>query len=193
MTVDSDKAPEAELIRRARKGDQYAFSEIVRRYQDSIYNLACRILNDQDRARDVTQEAFVRAWRAISNFKGQAKFSSWLYRITVNASLSELRRQGSPVDQYPEEELESIVPVSRHVSSFESAIEKSDLMEKLIASLPPVYRSIVVLFYVQDLDCKEIASVLGHPLGTVKAYLHRARAHLRKSAEQLLKTKDSLP
>jgi RNA polymerase sigma-70 factor (ECF subfamily) len=193
MTVDSDKASEEELIRRAKKGDQHAFGEIVRRYENSVFTLACRTLNDEDRARDVTQEAFIRTWKAISNFRGQAKFSSWLYRITVNASLSELRKRGHPVDQYPEEELESIVPTSRHVSSFETSLENRDLVEKLIASLPPIYRSIVILFYVQDLDCKEIASVLGHPLGTVKAYLHRARAHLRESAEQLLKTRNKMP
>ncbi len=178
-----------ELIRRAKKGDREAFGGLVEAFQDQIYNLACRTLGDSERAKDVAQEAFIRAWRAISGFRGQSKFSSWLYRITINTCLSELRRMSKPVDRYESDELESLTPLDDRRKDFDVTIADSDLAEKLITDLPEVYRPIVVLFYLQDQNCQEIASILGHPVGTVKAYLHRARAHMRKSADKLLKTR----
>jgi len=190
MAFSDDNAPEEELIRRAKQGDQRAFGQLVERYQDQVYTLACRTLGQKDRAEDVAQEAFIRSWRAISGFRGQSKFSSWLYRITLNSCFSELRRQRRSSENITEEELEFLKIPNPTNSNFVSNLEKHDLVEKLLKRLPPVYRSIVILHYLQGLDCQEISQVTDRPVGTVKAYLHRARAHLRDSAVQLLKTRD---
>ncbi len=194
MTPDKQiPSPEDTLIQRAKEGDRDAFGELVQIYQDQVYNLACRTMGDPDRAKDTAQEAFIRAWRAISRFKGQSKFSSWLYRITVNACLSELRQKSKPVDQYEQIELDKVKPAGIKSENIETTLEKRDLVEKLIKELPPAYRSIVVLFYIQDLDCKEISAVLGHPVGTIKAYLHRAREQMRRNADMYLKTRSTSP
>ncbi|HDH57039.1 MAG TPA: sigma-70 family RNA polymerase sigma factor [Bacteroidetes bacterium] len=180
---------EEELIRKSKRGDRQAFGRLVERYQDQVYTLACRTLGDVHLAEDISQEAFIRAWRAVARFEEKAKFSSWLYRITLNACFSELRRRNKPVDQVTQEELGYLKILNVQTVAADTTIERRDLVEKLIAGLPPVYRSIVVLFYLQELNCNEISSVLGRPVGTVKAYLHRARAQLRKNAEHLLKTR----
>lgn len=179
---------EEELVQRAKMGDRLAFGQLVERYQDQVYTLSCRTLGDPSRAEDVAQEVFIRAWRAMASFREQSKFSSWLYRITLNSCFSELRRRGRSVDQLPQDELESLKVAGNSSEPFVSAIERRDLVEKLIRGLPPLYRSMVVLFYLQELDCQEIAALLERPVGTVKAYLHRARAQLRAGAEKLLQT-----
>jgi len=186
MAPKTEDRVESELVRRAKKGDRNAFSKLVELYQDRVYTLAWKTTGDQEIAQDVAQDSFVRAWRALPGFKGKSKFSSWLYRITYNTSLSELRRLGKPVDAYSGDELEALPNHNFRSVSFESDLEKRDLAERLIDSLPPMYKTIVVLFYMHDLSCEEISEVSGHPVGTVKAYLHRARNHLRKIADELL-------
>ena len=189
MASKGELASEEELIERSKLGDRNAFGELIERYQDMVYTLTCRTLGDSSRVQDVAQEAFIRSWRAIGRFKKRAKFSSWLYRITLNACFTELRRSKKLEDPLPPEELEVIKRPGTTGKSFESSIEKRDLVEQLIQGLPPIYRSIVVLHYLQGLDCREIAAVLERPVGTIKAYLHRARAQLRTDAEQLLQTR----
>ncbi|MBU0519719.1 sigma-70 family RNA polymerase sigma factor [bacterium] len=186
MAPETENKLEYDLVRRAKKGDRSAFSKLVELYQDRVYSLAWKTIGDREIAQDVAQDSFVRAWRALPGFKGESKFSSWLYRITYNTSLSELRRLGKPVDQYSGDELEALPNLVMHTVSIESNLEKNDLVERLIDALPPNYRSIVSLFYLHELSCQEISDVSGHPVGTVKAYLHRARNHLRKSAAELL-------
>ncbi|MCX6640664.1 MAG: sigma-70 family RNA polymerase sigma factor [bacterium] len=189
MAVQSDTLAELDLIHRAKKGDHAAFGMLVERYKDQVYNLVTRTLGNQYQADDVAQEAFIRAWKALSHFEERSKFSSWLYRIAINCAFTELRRSGKPVDQLPPEEMEIVKLPGSGALSAEAAFEKRDLVEKLIKRLSPIYRSIVVLFYLQDMDCQEIAAVLNRPVGTVKAYLHRARTEMRSSAEYLLKTR----
>ncbi len=184
--INSIFSQEEKLIRLAKEGDQEAFGQLVDQYQDQVYTLACRTLGDPVRAKDVAQEAFIRAWRGIPRFKEESKFSSWLYRITVNACLSEHRKSNKPVSTFEQSELEMVKPSSLQGRHFESEFEDTDLIERLIACLEPTYRSIVTLFYVQDLSCNEISEILGHPVGTVKAYLHRARAQMKKHAEENL-------
>lgn len=190
MALDDDHIiSEEDLLRRAKQGDQKAFGELVRTYQDQVYNLACRTLGDADRAQDAAQEAFIRAWQALPKFEGRSKFSSWLYRITVNVSLSELRRTGKPVEPYPSEILDLLSGGTPFSGNFDTVIEERDFIARLIADLAPLYRTIVVLFYQYDLDIREIASVTERPVGTIKAYLHRARAQMRLKAVDLLKTR----
>ncbi|MFH1863212.1 MAG: sigma-70 family RNA polymerase sigma factor [bacterium] len=186
MTETRSVIPEVDLLKRARKGDQAAFGELVKRYQDMVFTLVCRTLGRSERAADVSQEVFIRAWRGLSNFQEKSKFSSWLYRITVNCCISEIRKSGKMVDDLGSEELETLRIPTAENDHFEKQVEKKDLIERLLSQLPPLYRTMVVLHYLQDLDLQEIAIILDRPLGTVKAYLHRARKHLRQHAEMLL-------
>ena len=191
MTSEVQLVSEEELIERAKGGNKKAFGSLVKTYQDMVFTLACRTLGDKSTAEDIAQDAFVRAWQALPAFKAKAKFSSWLYRITLNVCYTELRRQQKPVDVIPEDELDLMRFSGEKTSNFDSLIDKQDLVDRLIDDLPPIFRSIIVLHYLENLDCKEISAVLGRPVGTVKAYLHRARARLRCRAEQLLKTRSS--
>jgi RNA polymerase sigma-70 factor (ECF subfamily) len=191
MNLENAKASEEELVNAARQGDRQAFSHLVERYQNRLYDLACRTLGDSIRAQDAAQEAFLRAWRALPGFKGQSKFSSWLYRIVLNCCYTELRRQGvtvEPTASEPEAELDGLAV---RMEIFDRQIDQSDLVERLLKRLTPIYRSIVVMHYLHGLSCDEISSVLNHPVGTVKAYLHRARARMRLEAEALLKLPES--
>lgn len=189
MASDVELVPEEELIERAKGGDKKAFGMLVEKYQNMVYTLACRTLTDAQCAEDMAQNAFVRAWQAVPSFKSKSKFSSWLYRITINVCFTELRRQQKPVELIPEEELERVSILGEKAEHFENIVEKQDLVDRLIEGLPPIFRGIVVLHYLEGLDCKEISVILGRPVGTVKAYLHRARTKLRSEAQVLLKTR----
>jgi RNA polymerase sigma-70 factor (ECF subfamily) len=184
MAVESKINSDEDLIGQAKRGDSHAYGRLVERYQDQVYTLACRTLGDPNRALDAAQDAFVRAWRALSGFQGNSKFSSWLYRITLNCCYSELRRRGIPADSMPSADMDEIRS-STDSSSFDRALEKQDLIERLLQGLPPLYRSIVVLHYLQGLDLNEIAHITGRPVGTIKAYLFRAREKLRDQADRL--------
>ena len=181
---------EEELVTKSQRGDVNAFGELVKLYQNQVYTLAIKTLGTTERADDVSQETFIRAWRAIKKFEGKSKFSSWLYRITVNCCISELRRNQKPIDRYEEEKLESLRIPNSSADNFEKTVEQQDLIERLLKQLPPLYRSVVTLHYLQGQSINEISEITGRPGGTIKAYLHRARAHLRIHAQQLLQTKN---
>lgn len=185
MAVEAIKPSDEELIKQAKQGDSLGFDRLVERYQDQVYTLACRTLGDPNRALDVSQEAFVRAWRALASFQGNSKFSSWLYRITLNCCYSELRRRGLPADSLPAPEMDALQSASTS-AAFDRTLETRDLVDRLLQELPPVYRGIVVLHYLQGLDLNEISGITGRPVGTIKAYLHRAREQLRDQAGILL-------
>jgi RNA polymerase sigma-70 factor, ECF subfamily len=190
MAVEANILSDEELIDQAKRGMTPAFGRLVERYQDQVYNLACRTLGDPNRARDVAQEAFVRAWRALSGFQGNSKFSSWLYRITINCCYSELRRRGLPADSMPSHDLDEF-KISAGSPGHDHRVEECDLVDKLLQQLPPLYRGIVVLHYLQGLNCQEISEITGRPVGTIKAYLHRARQKLRTVADRLLSDLDN--
>jgi len=180
-----------ELVHAAKQGDRQAYGQLVARYQDQIYDLACRTLNDSVRAQDAAQDAFIRAWRALPSFKGESKFSSWLYRIVLNCCYTELRRKGIAIEPAATEpEVEFDYDLGR-TELFDKKIDQADLVDRLLKKLTPIYRSIVVLHYMHGLSCEEISSVVNHPVGTIKAYLHRARARMRAEAEVLLKLPES--
>lgn len=182
MTVKADIPSDEEMVERAKSGDRHSFGQLVLRYQDQVYNLACRTLGDRNQAYDAAQDAFLRAWRSIAAFKGESKFSSWLYRITVNCCKSRLRRRGVTFDAEPPEVMETMRNPSSPAEHFSKTVENRDLVENLLKPLPPLFRTIVILHYLQGLDCREVADVTGCPIGTVKAYLHRARERMRNLA-----------
>ncbi len=168
------------LVSQARQGDDGAFALLVHRHQRYVYNLAYRLLRDPEEAADLTQEAFLRAWRGLGGFRSEAKFTTWLYRIVTNLCynrLPGLRRQIAEVEIESADARTSSSQEIPHAAI--EASEQSAFLHQQIASLPAKYQLIVTLFYLQELSYQEIAKVLDMPLGTVKTHLFRARDQLR--------------
>jgi RNA polymerase sigma-70 factor (ECF subfamily) len=180
---------EPALIRRALKGDQDAFAALVDEHQRYVYNLAVRLVKDENEALDLTQETFVRAWTALPNFRGQSQFRTWLYRITTNLCynrLPNLRRSLNDLgDDVMEEIPESILDNPAY--KFESSETKIHLY-KAIDELDHHYKLLITLRYQNELSYEEIATTLNLPLGTVKTGIFRAKEQLRKSLAHLEET-----
>jgi RNA polymerase sigma-70 factor (ECF subfamily) len=177
---------ENSLIQRAQKGDSDAFAALVDEHQRFIFNLALRLLKDENEALDLTQETFVRAWTALPNFRGQSQFRTWLYRITTNLCynrLPNLRRSLNDLgDDVMEEIPESNFDNPAH--KFESGETRKHLY-KAIDELDANYKLLITLRYQNELSYEEIASTLNLPLGTVKTGIFRAKEQLRKSLAHL--------
>lgn len=168
------------LVERARGGDRGAFGILVDRYQHEVFTLALRLVRDRTNAADVTQEAFVRAFRGIGTFRGQAAFSTWLHRITVNAAWTHLARSRgrhtAPIDDAPD-------PPDPALTSDPARLAEAALLRgRLIAAvavLPANQRIVVVLKDVYGWTHAEIARELGISVTAAKVRLHRAHQRLR--------------
>jgi RNA polymerase sigma-70 factor, ECF subfamily len=166
--------PDRELVSRAVAGDRFAFAELVRRHERRVYNLAFRMLGREEDARDATQDAFMTALRKLSSFRGDAAFTTWMHRVTVNACYDILRkRKREPVQELPEE----VQAGPEHPDHAETTALSVDVRRALLA-VPFEFRAPLVLHDVQDLAYEEIAEILGVPVGTVKSRIHRARVAL---------------
>lgn len=176
---------EAELAVSALRGSEAACEALVRRFERPVYNLIARLVRDPAAAEDLTQDTFLKVFRALGTFDPRLRFSSWLFRIAHNTALDHLRRRKLlPADPPPaapgEEPPEARLPDPLAVSP-EDAAARSELLRALdeaIDELRPEYKAAVVLRHQEDLDYGEIARVLDVPVGTVKTYLHRARREL---------------
>jgi RNA polymerase sigma-70 factor (ECF subfamily) len=176
------------LVRRAQRGDQAAFAELVTRHQRYVYNLAYRLLHDADEAQDLAQEAFVRAWQGLSGFRGEAKFTTWLYRIVTNLCynrLAGLRRQllDTSLDEDENGPAALMLPANEEPVAVVEAAEGRAFLHRQVAALPAKYRLVITLFYLQEFSYEEIAQVLNLPLGTVKTHLFRARERLKRQLQ----------
>jgi RNA polymerase sigma-70 factor (ECF subfamily) len=161
-------------VRRAATGEERAFGLLVERYKAMVYSLSYRLLTDRGRAEDAAQETFIKAWAALPGFRGQAKFSTWLYRICYNTCISELRRK------CPEVALDEATGVGEAGPAAECRRrEVQRVIDEEIRGLPEVYRAILTLRHFAGQSYEEIARTTGRPMGTVKAMLHRARAALK--------------
>ena len=179
---------ERELIERSRGGDVSAFDLLVRRYEKQVYNTAYRLAGSYDGASDIAQEAFVRAGSNLKSFRGDASFTTWLYRIVTNVFLDERKRQRSR----PHHSLEDVLALDENLVTrqFEDAgpspqeiaegRERRDVLERAILTLPPPQRVMVVLYHTQGRSYEEIAEIMNLPMGTVKSRLNRARLALRE-------------
>ncbi|MBN1484450.1 MAG: sigma-70 family RNA polymerase sigma factor [Chloroflexia bacterium] len=182
--TESDPAAEEQIwILQALQGNQQAFGQLVTRYQRPVYNLAYRMLGNAQDAEDASQEAFLRAYRALSSFKIGRKFSSWLLSIASNLCIDILRRR-----RYIWLSLEDVS--FRLSASTEDPghnvlrQEHADQVQLLLGQIPEKYRLVVVLRYWYDLSYKEIAETTGLSLNTVKTRLHRARHMLARAMEE---------
>jgi RNA polymerase sigma-70 factor (ECF subfamily) len=173
-----------QLIGRVRGGETRLFGELVRRYQDPVFAMALRLLGSTRDAEDVAQEAFLRVHRGLEGFKGDAKFSTWLYRITCNLCTDVLRRDRGPgrATLALDETAEMADPGVSFEQKVLDAEERQSLRDAL-EGLSERYRTLVVLHYYQGLPYQQIAEVLGMPLKTVETRLYRARRMLRERLE----------
>lgn len=168
------------LIAAAQGGDRGAFDELVRLTYVDTYTLACRLTGNEEDARDVAQDAYLRAWRGLPNFRGEARFSTWLYRITANAAASHLRKQrrhrADPLDDFHD-------PVEERLEARpEESAESDDVLRRLgeaLDALPASLRAVAVLKDVYGLPHEAIAEELGISVAAAKVRLHRARRRLR--------------
>jgi RNA polymerase sigma-70 factor, ECF subfamily len=175
-----DREAERAAIAACRRGEREAFDALVARYQRPIYRLCYRYVNDHEDANDLAQEAFLKAWRAIASFRGESAFSTWLYRIAVNACLNHraLRR---PLVQELEDSLADPRPGA------EAEVERGDEARRVreaVSRLPDRQRATLILKVYHDLTHAEVAEILGSTVGTVKANLFHALANLRRQMLQ---------
>ena len=184
-----------ELVARSIGGDSDSFNELVLRWERPIYALAYRTIGREEDARDVCQETFLRAFRALPGFRGQAKFSSWLYRIALNLCRDWVRRERrAPVVQAPEDvDLMELAVAAEPSESIEDLVARKDLsraVERAMALLPEEQRTAIVLKEYHGLTFQEIADLVGCPLSTVKTRLYQGllvlRRELAKSSHQTL-------
>jgi RNA polymerase sigma-70 factor, ECF subfamily len=194
MTGMVQTAPDSEgaLLRRLRRQDQAACEELVRAQGSRLLSVARRILRNEEDARDVVQEGFMSAFRALPNFNGESRLSTWLHRIVVNAALMKIRTRS----RRPEESIEDLLPRfqddghhAEPTSDWTSAselIEQRETRERVRAAidvLPESYRTVLLLRDIEELDTAEAARALGVTPNTIKIRLHRARQALAKLLE----------
>lgn len=189
MSQDLAKKTDEELVELAQRGDEDSFNQLVVRWERPIYALAYRTLGREDDARDVCQEAFLRAYRALRGFKGEAKFSSWLYRITLNLCRDWMRKQRrTPVSQVPEgielSDLAGEQPDAVSVEDLVARREMSAAVSKVMAMLPEEQRTAIILKEYHGLTFQEIADMLGCPLSTVKTRLYQGLTVLRRNLQR---------
>ena len=175
------------LLQMASKGGLDAFNELVLHYQNLAYSQAYALLGDRDSAEDATQDSFIKAFQAMNRYRG-GSFRSWLLKIVTNSAYDILRRSHRHPNQslFPEdengEEMESAAWLSDPASSVQDIIEQNELSRdiyKMLDELPEVYRSVIILIDVNELDYTEAARVLEVPIGTVKSRLARARMQMK--------------
>src|SRR5438874_6657788 len=174
-----------ELVARSIGGDADSFNELIHRWERPIYALAYRQIGREEDARDVCQETFLRAYRALPRFRGEAKFSSWLYRIALNLCRDWMRRERrAPVVQAPEDvDLMDLAAAREPSESIEDLVARQDLsrtVERAMAVLPEEQRTAIILKEYQGLTFQEIADLVGCPLSTVKTRLYQGLTVLRR-------------
>jgi RNA polymerase sigma-70 factor (ECF subfamily) len=192
-----DPADESDLLAALRAGEETAYRFLVERYGGRMLAVARRILRSEEEARDALQEAFLQAFRGVERFEGQARLSTWLHRITVNAALMRIRRQKSR----PEQPIEALLPAFREdghsevcfvdwADGPEVVLQRSEVRDAVRAAidrLPASYRTVLLLRDIEELDTAEVAELLGITANAVKIRLHRARQALRELLDARMK------
>jgi RNA polymerase sigma-70 factor (ECF subfamily) len=186
------QASDRELLERCRAGDEMAFDDLVLRHQQRAFNVAFQLLRDHEDATEVAQDAFVRIYRSVGDFRGECEFTTWLHQIVVNLARNKHRwwkrrgRQASVSLDSPVETADGEVPVqiAGNTDAPDVQAVKTEFVELLsrhMSELPHKFREVLVLRNVENLNYEQIAGTLGCSIGTVKSRLARAREALRKS------------
>ncbi len=182
-----DKARTKQLVKRAKSGDDDAFTELIELYSERIYNLGLRILRRPDDAADVLQETFIKVYEKINTFDGRADFFTWLYRIATNEALMRIRKEKRTV--LSDNELEKYYdrPNSVEIQEWQDVPLRDMLsrefkkhLDKAVEALPEIYRSVFVLRDLESISTRETSKILGITETNVKVRLKRARMYLRE-------------
>ncbi|REK71341.1 RNA polymerase sigma factor SigW [Paenibacillus paeoniae] len=184
---------ENRLARLALKGDQQAFAELVDLYQDKLYHMAYRMLNNRQEAEDVVQDTFLRVYKNLDRFDEALKFSTWIYRIATNLCIDRLRKR-KPTYSLDAESQEydgldgySMIPSDNRTPESELILSDTQrIIHQAMESLPPKYKTVMMLRYIQDLSLQEVGDILDMPVTTIKTRVHRGREFLRKKLEHRL-------
>ncbi|HTG70354.1 MAG TPA: RNA polymerase sigma factor SigW [Candidatus Udaeobacter sp.] len=184
---------EARLAQLALKGDQQAFAELVDLYQDKLFHMAYRMLNSRQEAEDVVQDTFLRVYKNLDRYDDTLKFSTWIYRIATNLCIDRLRKRkptySLDAESSGHEGLDgySMIPSDNRTPESELLLTDTQrIIHAAIAALPPKYKTVMTLRYMQDLSLQEIGDVLDMPVTTIKTRVHRGREFLRKKLEHKL-------
>jgi RNA polymerase sigma-70 factor (ECF subfamily) len=196
--LDPDHAAEQDFIRRLKSRDERAFNELVQAYEQRVFGLIYRMLGRRDEAEDMAQEVFVQVFKAIDQFRGDSKLSTWLYRITVNIC----KNRAKYLARRHSDAQDALEPIAERAALHEAkgvtfgevarpdhmveGYQMEHIVRKCIVELDPDFREVLVLRDVEDLTYEEIAEVTGLPDGTVKSRIHRARSMLKARVERAL-------
>ncbi len=187
--------PEGSLLRRLRARDERAFRELIEAHRDRVFNISYRMLSNREEAQDVAQEVFITVFKTIDTFREEAKFSTWLYRVTVNHCKNRIkylsRRHDRDRDELDENTRETNGAIATPVRAPQpdralQGAQTEILLEAAIQTLDEDQRTVVVLRDIEELSIEEICEITGLPDGTVKSRLHRARLALRKKLQREL-------
>ena len=194
-TTSAEAAREADLLERARNGDLDAFDGLVALHQTKIYHLCLWMIGDAEDAADAAQTTFVRAFRALPKFRGEAKIGTWLHRIAANVALDVCnRRKRAPRpfsqmvaddDEGGENPIERVADTTSATDPAERLArrERQGIVRAALSRLPPNHRAVITLFDIEGRSYEEASAILGVPMGTVKSRLNRARDALRRELE----------
>ncbi len=167
------------LVISSQAGDQDAFAGLVQRHQRRVFNLVFRMLQNYEEANEVTQDAFFAAWQGLSSFRGDAQFSTWLYRVAYNCALKQLdqRRRDGVLQSAIQTEMNN---TEDHITACIETYDRQEIVRNQLLTLPSKYRIVLVLRHLQDMTYEEMAEILAVPIGTIKTHLFRARNLLKE-------------
>jgi RNA polymerase sigma-70 factor (ECF subfamily) len=187
---------EMELVRLSCQGDQDAFAVLVRNHQRRAFLLAFRMLNNYEEAAEAVQEAFLAAWQGLHTFRGEARFSTWLYRVVYHCCLRILEQRRRDIRDLDaataQAEHRAVLESGQEIQSLVADRERQKTIQQAIEELPGKYRAVLILRHLQELTYEEIAQALSLPVGTIKTHLFRAR-NLLKERLQFLERDESAP
>jgi RNA polymerase sigma-70 factor (ECF subfamily) len=180
------EADETALVAASKRGDQDAFAQLVQQHQRRVFNLVFRMLQEYEEADEVTQEAFLAAWQGLPSFRGDARFSTWLYRIAYNCALKQLEQRKRDKALQVAVASEQIIAHANSANQIDAELEahtRSEIVREHLSHLPAKYRIVLVLRHLQDMTYEEMAEILTMPIGTIKTHLFRARNLLKERLE----------
>jgi RNA polymerase sigma-70 factor, ECF subfamily len=181
---------DTQLVQASQQGDQDAFAFLVQRHQRRLFTMSLRMLQDDDDASEITQEAFLAAWQGLPSFRGEASFATWLYRIAYQCCVRQLERRKRERARHSVMQGEQVPEGMNKEKQAEDSRELRDrqaIVREQLEQLPPQYRMVLILRHLQDLTYEEMAEVLSMPVDTIKTHLFRARNLLK---ERLLASTD---
>jgi RNA polymerase sigma-70 factor, ECF subfamily len=195
MAATTDIRDEAQMIAQILAGNSHLFHELIRPYERKVYVMALSFLHNEADAEDAAQEAFLKAFRNLASFRGEAKFGTWLVSITLNEARSRIRQRGKvkveSLDEAPDDQGHTSPALLRDWKEIPSeALERKEirlLLQEAITALPLIYREVFQLRDIEQLSVSEAASALGISIAAVKVRLHRARMMLQKKLAPELK------